>query len=160
MPRKEGTLTIEDAKLVYRNFAGKEGPYNREGDRNFCVLLTPELATEMAQDGWNIKTRKAREEGDEPTPYIQVSIGYKVRPPKIVMITSRSRTELGESELEILDWVDIEMADLIIVPYNWNMGGATGISAYLRSLYITVYEDDLERKYAEDVQVPGGEDDD
>lgn len=149
MSGNEGTLLMEDARIIFRNFAGKEGMYNREGDRNFCVLLEPETAILMEADGWNVKSLKAREEGEEAQAYLQVSVGYKFRPPVLQMITSRGRTAIGEEELEILDWIDIAKADLIVRPYEWNVSGKTGIKAYLKSLFITVAEDELVLKYAD-----------
>ena len=149
MARQENTVVIEDARIVFRNFAGKEGMYNREGDRNFAVLLDEATAQAMGEDGWNIKTLRAREEGDPDQPYIQVSVGYKGRPPRVVMITSRGRNDLGEDEVELLDWVDIANVDLIIRPYTWEVNGKTGIKAYLKSIFVTIDEDELELKYAD-----------
>lgn len=149
MAPNDGTLVIEDARIIFRNFAGREGMYNREGDRNFCVLLEPDLAETMAKDGWNVKTLKAREEGDELQPYVLVTVNFKSRPPRVVMITSRGRTDLTEAEIEMLDWVDISKVDLIVNPYEWAVNGKTGIKAYLRSLFITIEEDMLELKYAD-----------
>ena len=45
------TFMVEGARLVFRNFSGKEGQYNREGDRNFAVILDQETAERMAADG-------------------------------------------------------------------------------------------------------------
>ena len=146
--KHDGTIMFEGAKLIFLNFSGKEGQYNRAGDRNFCVLLDPELAATLAEDGWNVKTLRAREEGDEPQQYLQVSVGYKGRPPTIVQISSSGRVHLGEDEVEVLDWVDILNADLIVRPYNWEVSGKTGVKAYLKSLYVTIEEDELARKYA------------
>lgn len=154
MSNEKGTLLMEGARMIFRNFVGKEGPYNREGDRNFCVLLEDDLAEDLVRDGWNVKNLKAREEGEEPQPYLQVSVGFKVRPPLITMITSRGRTALGEDEIELLDWVDIRTTDLIINPYHWNVNGKNGIKAYLKSLFVTIEEDALALKYA-DVPVIG-----
>lgn len=142
------TLTLEDAKLIFRNFSGKEGQYNNEGDRSFCVILDPGTAKVMLDDGWNIRELPAREEGDEPVPYVNVKVNFKGRPPKIVMLTSTQRTILNESSVEVLDWADIRMADLIIRGFDWSVNGKSGTKAYLQSLYVTIEEDDLDRKYA------------
>lgn len=151
----EGTVLMEGAEVVFRNFTGKEGPYNREGDRNFCVILPPDLADQMAADGWNIKQLRGREEGDDPKAYIQVSVSFKRRAPLLVMITSRGRTTIeDEEDCELFDYVDIQNVDLIIRPYNWEMNGKTGVKAYLQSFYITIREDALMLKY-QDVPVIG-----
>ena len=39
MPANDNTVLMEGVRIIFRNFAGKEGQYNREGDRNFAVLL-------------------------------------------------------------------------------------------------------------------------
>jgi hypothetical protein len=107
----------------------------------------------MAADGWNVKWLKPREdaeEGDEPQAYLQVTANFdKGRPPRVVMITSRGRTNLDENTVEMLDWADIQNTDMIVRPYEWSVNGKTGVKAYLQSIYVTVEEDDLERKYAE-----------
>lgn len=150
------SILMENVRLIFRNFKGKEGQYNAEGDRNFGVILDPALAEQMERDGWNIKEMKVREEGDIPEKYLQVRVNYKGgRPPKIVMITSKNRTPLGEDEVEILDYADIVKTDLIVNPYDWAVGGKTGVSAYLKTLYVTVQEDELELKYSEHNQKPG-----
>lgn len=150
---KLGPATLEDVRIIFRNFEGKEGQYNRAGDRNFAVVLTKEMAEAMMEDGWNVKFPKARPdidpEEDTRDPYLQVTVGYKGRPPRIVTITSRGRTELSEENVEILDWVDIAKVDLVIRPYEWEVNGRSGVKAYLKSMYVTIDEDDLDRKYAD-----------
>lgn len=143
-------VVIEDAKLAFLNFTGKEGQFNREGDRNFVVLLDHDMAETLSADGWNVKQLTAREEGDEDQPYLQISVGYKAYPPQVTMIGAQSgkRTVLGESEVELLDSVEIHHVDLIFRPYNWEVSGKTGKKAYLKSLFITIVEDPLELKYA------------
>lgn len=142
------TFMVEGAELMFRNFAGKEGMYNKEGDRNFCVRLDDETAADLQALGWAVKYLKVREEGDTPTPYIEVAVGFKIRPPRIVMMTSKARTNLTEDNVEVLDWADIENADLIARAYHWSNSSGEGIKAYLQSLFITIREDALERKYA------------
>lgn len=153
MPANDNTVLMEGVRIVFRNFSGKEGQYNREGDRNFAVLLDDTVANAMAEDGWNVKWLKPREgEADEdeaPQAYLQVSVNFKGRPPRIVLITSRGRTHLDESSVEMLDWADIKNVDLIVRPYEWVVNNKTGIKAYLQSIYVTIEEDALELKYAE-----------
>ncbi len=148
----DNTVLMEGVKIIFRNFSGKEGQYNREGDRNFAVLLNDTVAEQMGEDGWNVKWLKPREDVDEeetPQAYLQVSVNFKGRPPRIVMITSRGRIHLDEGSIELLDWTDITNVDLIVRPYAWNVSGKTGIKAYLQSIYVTIEEDELEKKYAD-----------
>jgi hypothetical protein len=146
---RDGTVVMEGVRIIFRNFAGREGMYNREGDRNFCVILDWKTAEQMAKDGWNVKTLVAKEDGVDDTPYLQVSVNFKGRPPRVVMITSRGRTQLHEDEVELLDWADILNVDLIIRPYEWLVNGKTGVKAYLQSIFVTIEEDELELKYAD-----------
>lgn len=147
MAKNDRNRTLEDITIAFRNFAGKEDLYNREGDRNFAIILEPEVADSMLQDGWNIKYLRVRDEGDDPQPYIQVAVSYKNRPPKICMVTSKGMTYLTEDEVEMLDWVDIETADCTLNPYDWSVNGKAGTKAYLQALYVKIEEDYLQAKW-------------
>lgn len=145
---KAKTFMVENAQILFRNFEGREGPYNRAGDRSFAVVLSPELADELSKDGWNVKLLDPREEGDSSVPYIQVGVSFKVRPPRIVMLTSRARTNLDEETVGMLDWASFGNVDLICRAYEWTVGEKSGLKAYLQSFFVTIEEDALERKYA------------
>lgn len=150
MAQSQGTVIVENADIMFRNFAGKEKTFNEAGNRNFCLMLDDKLAKEMRKDGWNVKELKPLEEGDEPRPYVEVTVEYrKGRPPRCVMITSRGRTDLGADEVEIFDYADIKKVDLILSPYPWNVNGNSGIKAYLKSIFVTIDEDELALKYAD-----------
>jgi hypothetical protein len=147
MSRNDKNLILEDVIIAFRNFEGKEDTYTRAGDRNFAILLDEKRAAQMERDGWNVKYLKEREEGDGAQPYIQVAVSYKARPPKIGMVTSRGLTYLGEDEVETLDWVDIETADVTLNPYEWAVNGKTGVKAYLQTLFVKIEEDYLQQKW-------------
>jgi hypothetical protein len=154
MPQQDNSVTLENVRIIFRNFAGRENPYNQAGSRNFGVLLTPEIADSLSRDGWNVKVTKEREldEGELTggEPWLPVAVGYKGRPPTVVMIGSRGRTNLDESTIELLDYADIQNVDLIVRPYDWELAtGKSGRKAYLKSIYVTVNEDELEQKYAD-----------
>lgn len=142
-------ITIEGARIVFRNFSGKEGRFNPPGKKNFCVLLDNELASNLKDDGWNVKWLKPREEDDEPQAYIQVSVNFDTIPPKIVLVTSSGKQVLDDKTVSILDWAEIANVDIIIRPYNWEMAdGMKGVKAYVKSMYVTIVEDEFEKKYS------------
>lgn len=147
MARKVANVKLEGCRIMFRNFAGKEGKFNPAGRRSFCAILPDELAKEMEEEGWNIKYQKPRDEDDVPTPYIQVRVNYGEIQPDIYMITGRHKTRLDSESIVSLDYAEIENVDLIIRPYCWEMNGDEGITAYAKTMYVTVAEDEFADKY-------------
>ena len=151
MARRDDEITIEDVKIIFRNFAGREDTYNRRGDRNFCVLLTPNLAELFRSKGWNVKMLRAREDGEivEEQPYLKVNVKFGDYPPRIIMLTSKGRTALTEDLVDMLDAVEVDTVDMTLSPYKYEIRGESGVSAYLKTMYIKIIEDPLDAKYAE-----------
>lgn len=145
--KRVGDITLSDAKIIFKNFSGKEGDFNPHGNRNFCVVLDEETAEVLAADGWNVKRSEAKEEGLPPLLYLPVAVKFNNYPPKIVMITSHGKTKITEDEVNTLDWADFKNVDLIINPYTYDVRGHQGIKAYLKALYVTIEEDEFESKY-------------
>lgn len=162
MANEQMTFQVDNAQLIFRNFSGRETDFNREGDRNFAVILDEENAKAMLRDGWNVKYLASREDGDADTPYISVSVSFKNRPPRVVMVSSAGKTDLTKDSVGVLDWADIRQADLICNAYAWEVGGKSGIKAYLKTLVVTIEEDELERRYKlnESAQQTHGPDED
>ena len=151
--RITSNITIEGAKLIFRNFSGKVTQYNRNGQQNFSVVLDDELAEKLEADGWPVKYRRPRE--DDPDqyrqPHLPVKVQFGMYPPTVVLITSRGKKRLDKDTIGQLDWCRIQNADVQIRPYNYPEinGKPAGVSAYLKSLYVTIIEDPLESKYAD-----------
>ena len=131
-------LQIDDARIIYRNFAGRGDKYNREGDRNFAVLIPDEeIADELTRRGWTVKVKPPREEGDTPFMYLPVKVKFNDRGPRVYLRTGRVQNRLEEEDIGRLDRIDIIGVDLDIRPYDWEVNGKTGRTAYLQSICVT-----------------------
>lgn len=156
--QRSDMITIENAQIIWPNFSGEKSDMNAEGDRNFNIVLTKEQADDLAKDGWNVKCKLPRTEDEDQIErcVLKISVKYKVKPPRIIMVgdKSRNRTELTEALVGSLDSADIKQVDLKFVPYFWTMfagrpNEADGVTAYLKTMYVEIIEDDLAQKWNE-----------
>lgn len=143
-----GNINIENARIGFRNFSGKEGKFNPAGKRNFCVFLDEDIARSLEADGWNVRWLQSRDDQEADQGYLQVAVSYDNIPPKIVMITSGGKSILDNESVSILDWAEIAEVDLIIRPYNWEVQSKKGVKAYVKSMYVSIAEDEFEKKWS------------
>lgn len=148
-------VEIDDARLCFRNFRGLEDKFNREGDRNFALIIPNEEMAEALQNdtnqygvGWNVKIRPPREEGDEPFIYLPVKVKFNDRGPKVYLESGRNRVRLEEETIGMLDEIDILSVDLDIRPYDDEINGRPFRSAYLQSMVVTQNLDRFESRFA------------
>ena len=152
---KINKIVMENARLIFRNFEGREGDYNRKGDRNFgLVIEDEELLEQLIEDGWNIKTfipKNNDNYDDEPeeVKWLPVTVRYDNVPPKVVLLTRRKKTRLDEENINTIDYANIEKVDLTVTPYEWTVNGKSGIKAYLQTMYVKIVEDEFADKYAD-----------
>lgn len=145
-------ISIENAHLIFLNFEGKPDAFNTKSERGFAIALDPKgtLIKELEDDGWHVKYPKERDDIDEEdnrTPYLPVKVRTNNYPPKVILIADDNKTILQPEEYKMIDTADIENVDLVITPYSWEFNGKTGISAYLKSIYVTLRTDKFTKKY-------------
>lgn len=131
----KGILQIDDCMITFKNFSGIAGPYNREGDRSFAIIIPDqETADILVEEGWNVKIKPPREENAKPFIYLTVKVKYNDRGPHAYLKSGNRLNALDEESIGVLDNVDILSADLDIRPYDWEINGKTGRTAYLQSI--------------------------
>lgn len=138
-----GILQIDDARIIYRNFSGVATKFNKNGDRNFSLIIDdPAIADELVAQGWNVKIKEPREEGEDPFIHLPVKVKFNDRGPNVYLQSGSNRVKLDEESISCLDNVDIVNVDLDIRPYDWVLQPGTpneksGRTAYLHSMCVT-----------------------
>lgn len=164
-------LEINDARIIFRNFRGEGGKFNKEGDRNFALVIaggtldigsyreeltSEEMAEALINDvnrfgaGWNVKIKDPREEGGDPFIYLPVKVKFNDRGPSIYLETGRNRVKLTEDTVALLDDIDIINVDLDIRPYDNEINGRPFRSAYLQSILVRQEIDRFAARFAEE----------
>ena len=142
-----GILQIDDARIIFRNFAGAPSKFNREGDRNFAlVIVNEDIANKLISKGWNVKIKAPEEEGEAPFMYMTVKVRFNEYGPTVYLKSGDKTVKLDEESVACLDSIDILSVDLDIRPYNWEVNGKTGRAAYLKAIRVTQNID----RFAED----------
>lgn len=154
--RKDGILEINDARIIFRNFRGERSTYNKEGERNFgLVIPDQELADMLLADenrygaAWNVKIKAPREEGETPFIHLPVKVKFNDRGPAVFLKSGNAVNQLTEDNIHRLDNLDIRSVDLDIAPYDGiQRDGTPYRSAYLRSMYVVQNVDRFTARFA------------
>lgn len=152
-----GVIMIDDARIIYRNFEGRGDKYNREGDRNFAVLIDDEnIAKQLCEDvndmgaPWNVKIKDPRDDGDMPFMYLPVKVKFNNRGPNVYLVSGNRRNVLGPESIGMLDQIEIDSVNLDIRPYDDMINGKAFRAAYLQSIEVHQRIDRFAAQYAEE----------
>ena len=133
----KGILQIDDARIIFRNFSGIGSKFNREGDRDFSLIIpNQEIADRLIADGWNVKIKPPRDEDEDPFMLMKVKVKFNDRGPIVYLKTGNRQNRLDEETIGLLDSIDILSVDMDIRPYDWEVSGKTGRTAYLQSMRV------------------------
>lgn len=148
-----GILQINDARIIHRNFRGEGSQFNREGDRNFSLVIeTEEMANALTEAGWNVKVKPPKVEGEPPFMFLPVKVKFNDRGPAVYLVSGSRVNELHEETVHRLDEIDILGVNLDIRPYDWTVNGKDGRTAYLQSIEVFQEMDRFAVKHGLDVQ--------
>lgn len=147
-------LEIEDARIIYRNFEGVATKFNREGDRNFAVIIpNEEIKDQLVENGWNVKIKPARDENDSPFMFLPVKIKFNSRGPSAYIKSGEAVTRLNQETIGMLDEIDILSVDLDVRPYDWEVNDKTGRTAYLQAINVIQNTDRFGEAYAKEGKI-------
>lgn len=143
-------INIEGAMIIWKNFSGERDKFN-PGKRGFRVVIDDAvMADELRQEGWNVKDRPLQEGADDSEQEWTLPVKLNMnRYTQVWLIVGNHKTLLDEDTVSQLDVVDIVNCDISIRPYEWEMNGRTGITAYVDSMYVTIRENKFAEKYAD-----------
>ena len=153
---ERGIIQIDDARIIYKNFAGEASKFNRAGDRNFSVFIPDEdIAEALKNDvnefgvGWNVRIKPPRDEDDSPFMHLPVKVKFNGRGPTIYLKTGDRMNKLDEESVACLDDIDIASVDLDIRPYDDEVNGKPFRAAYLQSMCVIQNVDRFMDRYSE-----------
>lgn len=143
-------INIEGAMIIWKNFSGERDKFN-PGKRGFSVVIDDTvMADELRQEGWNVKDRPLQEGADDSEQEWTLPVKLNMnRYTQVWLIVGNHKMLLDEDTVSQLDVVDIVNCDISIRPYEWEMNGRTGITAYVDSMYVTIRENKFAEKYAD-----------
>lgn len=142
-------ITIKNSSVAYKNFRGIGGDYNNEGDRNFNVVIDETTARELKNAGYNIRVQPGRKEGDDDRYLLKINVSYRFVEPNIYVIEDGTRVKITEDTVGRLDGANIDFVDLSFTPSHWKKGAREGVAAYLKTMYVYLQVDELDREWNE-----------
>lgn len=162
---ENGKLQVDNCRIRFKNFEGRQTDYNRLGDRNFALVIpNMEIAEALMNDkneygvGWNVNIKEV-EDGD-PHISLKVKVKFNEWGPKIFVRTGNARIRLTEENVKELDRMSISHIDMDIRPYD----GSTRQNGPFRAAYLDAMEvvqnvDRFTARYMEEQGEPPFEED-
>lgn len=147
--QKLGNLTLEDAKFFGRpNFSGEPDQFKDER-RKFTVLIPNEVADQLREMGWNVKTNIPTQEeiaeGREMISHLKVMVD---RGSDVWVFMGEEKEKLTEQTLGILDKSRVERLDMEIRAWEYDPDEKPNeFSARLVTLIAVVRPNILSAKY-------------
>ena len=156
-----GNLYIENAWFFGKpNFSGIVDNFG-DSSRKFTVRIPNEVADDLRDMGWNVKTTIPRTEEEEPISHLKVKTSFSFddnhpqdvdyeRGPNVHIIMGESIEKLNSRTIGTLDRSRIVKMDMEIRAWHYNqddIGAKPLYSARLVELVATVQQSRISEKY-------------
>ena len=146
--RRLEDVRIKNTHFVWRtNFSGTVSEYNQQGYRKFNIEIPEELATEMIEEGWNVKPKARTKDSDEIMYILECRVRFDKIPPEVFMLVDGKKVKLTENNIHRLDGMQTGKVDVLLNPSYWNNCGRSGYTAYVKKMMIEVIQDDFDKDY-------------
>lgn len=130
-------VLIEDTRFIFEtNFSGdpKRDKFGKD-DRNFNIILPDDIATQLIDEGFNVKCTKPNDEYDAQY-FVKVNVKFECKyPPRIYLVSGDNKPELlNESTVGIIDGAYVKKVNATLSKYysikndKWSL--------YVRVLYV------------------------
>lgn len=134
--RKNGKyFEVDNATIKFKNFSGRGGKSNHEGDRSFVWTFDDEdIYNDLLEWGFSPKWKEWIDRTGAEHGEYQLSVKVKYRDgrgPEVHLWSGDDHSLLDEDSIGDLDDMVILRFDFDIRPYDWEVNGATGRKAYL-----------------------------
>lgn len=150
---KPEDLIIRNAHVIFMKLSNTPDRFGDTTRKFDLVLDDKDLVSSLTEAGWPVKIKVPKNTDYEPYSYLRCKMKFHddnpaVRyDPTVVLIDGRSKTKLTAQTVGLLDNERINKIDLVLTPYAWENSNGSGISVYVKSMYVTVDTDPLAAEY-------------
>lgn len=143
-------IEIENAviKWGWSNFDGRDS-LKGDGNYNFTVILDDNQARYLDSQGWTVKVNEPREEGDLPENTMKINISDRFGMPKVYFIKNGRKYKVEMRDLADIRRDTCLQLDVVASPSRWTKGAESGLSPYVKEMYVTIKQSRFGAKYEE-----------
>lgn len=110
---------IRPSDIRFRNFSGKGSKYNRDGMRNFKLVIDPESVDALRDIGAYVPERPNSRPGGEPTYQVKVNVSYMYSDPAIILFSGDNKIRITEDTVNQLDSIEVvDIPHLVVTTSN------------------------------------------
>ena len=132
-------LTTDEVKDILGIYSDAYMKEDEEGNDILYIDDVPVITLDEALKamGWNLKIKPALVDGGDRLITRKVKVAFNERGPAVYMVPGNGEPiKLDEDSVHRIDKIDISHVDLDIRPYDWEVNGNTGRTAYLQSMQV------------------------